>query len=150
MTSKPSSYENTVQPFFAAAAVETPIQTVLREALAYVHRRGVCEFTNEEDGPVERLSVCGFAVQDEAPSPVVRAAAERVLDELARGSGCEDDTVGLYYPELLEAIMIYVDACDFSDAQTCGVIESAYRRVSSRRLASAPYEPPVSEMIALH
>lgn len=139
-----------VWPFFVAVAVETPIQTVLREALAYVHRRGVCEFTDETAGEVERLSVCGFAVQDEAPTPVVRAAAERVLDELARGSGCEDNTAELHYPDLLEAIMIYVDACYFSDAHVCGVIEAAYRRVSSRRLASAPYEPPASVMIVLH
>jgi hypothetical protein len=139
-----------VSPFFVAAAVETPIQTVLRAALAYVHRRGACEFTDETFGPLERLSVCGFAVQDEAPSPVVRAAAECVLDELERGSGYEDDTLGLDYPDLLEAIMIYLDACDFSDAHTCGVIEAAYRRVSSRCLASAPYEPPESLIIVLH
>ena len=93
-------------PFFVAAAVETPIQAVLHAALAYVHRHGVCEFTDETDALVERLSVCGFAVQDEAPSLIVRAAAERVLEELARGSGCEDDPAEIYYPDLLAAIML--------------------------------------------
>lgn len=137
-------------PFFVAAAVETPIQAVLHAALAYVHRHGVCEFTDETDALVERLSVCGFAVQDEAPSLIVRAAAERVLEELARGSGCEDDPAEIYYPDLLAAIMIYVDACHFSDAHVCGVIEAAYRRVSGRRPASTPYEPPASLMIVLH
>lgn len=111
---------------------------------------GVCEFTDETDALVERLSVCGFAVQDEAPSLIVRAAAERVLEELARGSGCEDDPAEIYYPDLLAAIMIYVDACHFSDAHVCGVIEAAYRRVSGRRPASTPYEPPASLMIVLH
>lgn len=107
---------------------ELPVQRAIREALERVRECGVCETLNDdeiEEGSFYR-SVCGFPMQAEAPSIEVGEAAALILEELARGSGGEDEESGLPYDETLETIMIFFDACSWLDVHAIAIMERTY------------------------
>jgi hypothetical protein len=126
---KPQTAADEDFSFLKSEQSETQVQGVLRRALAYVHRNGMCEFI---EGPglddVRRVTVCGFSVNDDPPCKAVHKAAHALLCEVARGTDCEADYFGLAYEEVLESVMIYMDSCSFDDAQACAFLEAAYHR----------------------
>lgn len=116
---------------FVCAEEQTPVQRSLYAALRRVLDVGCCEFAERAAGAtseptIRYASVCGLPMQSTPSSSAELAAARAILMELERGTGDEDDCMSLDYPGTLHAIMVYLDASSYGDAQAAAFIAAAH------------------------